>query len=156
MAGSGSSGSPDLADISGPLSEWMLSFRIKSGKANGMEEQNDHPATIDDYLAQFPEDMQNILNKIRLVIKAAAPEAEEKISYQMLGYYLNGGLIWFGAYKRHIGIYPRTPAMEASIEELSGYKGTKGSVHFPLDKPMPYELISKIVEVRVAENLKKK
>jgi uncharacterized protein YdhG (YjbR/CyaY superfamily) len=72
----------------------------------------------------------------------------------MPAYFLNGGLVWFGAYQRHIGIYPRTSGMLA-LEELSAYKGTKGSVHFPLDKPMPYELIGKIVKVRVAENLKK-
>lgn len=111
--------------------------------------------TIDDYIAQFPDNVQNILTRIRAVIKESAPQAVEKISYQMPAFYLNGGLVWFGAYKHHIGFYPRTSDMEASLKELSAYRGTKGSVHFPLDKPMPYELISKIVKVRVAENLKK-
>jgi uncharacterized protein YdhG (YjbR/CyaY superfamily) len=109
--------------------------------------------TVDEYIAQFPEDVQQILVKIREVIKASAPQAEEKISYQMPAFYLNGGLVWFGAYKQHVGFYPKTSGMEV-LEELSAYKGTKGSVHFPLDKPMPYELISKMVKIRVAENQK--
>jgi uncharacterized protein YdhG (YjbR/CyaY superfamily) len=73
----------------------------------------------------------------------------------MPGFYLNGFLVSFAVWKHHIGFYPRSSGMEASIEELSAYKGTKGSVHFPLDKPMPYELIGKLVKIRVAENLKK-
>ena len=120
-----------------------------------MEGKKGHPTTIDEYITQFPKDMQQILVKIRAVIKESAPEAVEKISYQMPAFYLNGGLVWFGVYKHHIGFYPKTSGMEAFIEELSAYKGTKGSVHFSLDKPIPYELISKIVKVRVAENLKK-
>ncbi|MHB0988438.1 MAG: iron chaperone [Bellilinea sp.] len=120
-----------------------------------MVSKNSQPATVDEYIAQFPEDMQQIMQKLRAVIKETAPEAEEKISYGMAGYYLNGGLIWFGGYKKHIGIYPRSSAMLATIKELSKYKGTKGSVHFPLDQPMPYALIRKMVEIRVAENTKK-
>jgi uncharacterized protein YdhG (YjbR/CyaY superfamily) len=119
-----------------------------------MEEKKVHSSTIDEYIAQFPEDVQQILITIRAVIKESAPEVVEKISYGMPAYFLNGGLVWFGAYQRHIGIYPRTSGMLA-LEELAAYKGTKGSVHFPLDQPMPYELIGKIVKVRAAENLKK-
>jgi len=119
-----------------------------------MEAKKDNPATIDDYIAQFPEDVQVILTKIRAVIKETAPAAEEKISYDMPSFYLNGGLVSFGAWKRHIGLYPRTSGMNA-IEGFSNYKGTKGSVHFTLDEPIPYELISKIIQVRMAENLKK-
>ncbi len=118
-----------------------------------MEGKKGHPTTIDEYISQFPEDVQHILVKIRAVIKASAPEAVEKISYQMPAFYLNGNLIWFGVHKHHIGFYPKTSGMEAFLEELSAYKGTKGSVHFPLDQPMPYELIGKIVKIRVAENL---
>lgn len=118
-----------------------------------MGPKNSQPATVDEYIAQFPEDVQQIMTKIRAVIKEAAPLAEEKISYGMAGYYVNGGLIWFGGYKKHIGIYPRTAGMVA-LKEVTTYKGTKGSVHFPLDEPMPYDLIRKIVEVRVAENTK--
>jgi uncharacterized protein YdhG (YjbR/CyaY superfamily) len=120
-----------------------------------MGEKKGQPTTIDEYIAQFPEDVQQILVKIRAVIKESAPEAVEKISYQMPGFYLNGFLVSFAVWKHHIGFYPRSSGMEASIEELSAYKGTKGSVHFPLDEPMPYELIGKLVKVRVAENLKK-
>jgi len=116
-----------------------------------MAENKTHPATVEEYIAQFPEDIRQILTRIRAVIKETAPEAVEKISYGMLGYYLYGGLFWFGAYKRHIGFYPWTSGMEAAIEGLSPYKGTKGSVHFPLDKPIPYELIRKIVQYRLAE-----
>jgi len=120
-----------------------------------MGEKKGQPTTIDEYIAQFPEDVQQILVKIRAVIKESAPEAVEKISYQMPGFYLNGFLVSFAVWKHHIGFYPRSSGMEASIEELSAYKGTKGSVHFPLDKPMPYELMGKLVKIRVAENLKK-
>jgi uncharacterized protein YdhG (YjbR/CyaY superfamily) len=120
-----------------------------------MEGKKAHPTTIDEYIAQFPENVQHILVKLRAVIKESAPEAEEKISYQMPAFYLNGDLVWFAVWKHHIGFYPKTSGMDVFIEELSAYKGTKGSVHFPLDEPMPYELISKIVKFRVAENLKK-
>jgi len=120
-----------------------------------MEEKKDHPATVDEYISQFPEDVQQILVKIRAVVKESAPNAVEKIGYQMPGYYLNGGLVWFGAYKHHIGFYPSPSGIEGLKEELSGYKQSKGAVQFPLDKPMPYELISKMVKYRVAEKTKK-
>jgi uncharacterized protein YdhG (YjbR/CyaY superfamily) len=114
-----------------------------------------NPTTIDEYIAQFPEDVQQILLKIRAVIKEAAPGAVEKISYQLPTFYLNGNLVHFGVHKHHIGFYPTPPGIAAFQEELSVYKGAKGSVQFPLDEPMPYELISQIVRFRVAENLKK-
>lgn len=113
------------------------------------------PTTVEEYIAQFPEHVQNILVKIRAVIKESAPDAVEKISYQMPGYYLNGFLVSFAVWKHHIGFYPKTSEMETFIEELSSYKGTKGSVHIPLNKPIDYELIGKIVKFRVAENLNK-
>jgi uncharacterized protein YdhG (YjbR/CyaY superfamily) len=121
-----------------------------------MEMKRGAPTTVDEYIAQYPEEVRQILGRIRAVVKESVPEAEEKISYGMPGYYLNGGLVLYGVYKRHIGFYPWTSEMEANIEGLSAYKGkgTKGSVHFPLDKPMPYELIREIVKYRVAENLK--
>lgn len=121
-----------------------------------MEEKKVRPLTVDDYIAQFPEDVQKTLVKIRAVIQETAPGAEEKISYQMPGYHLNGGLVWFGAYKHHIGFYPITPAiLDAFQEELTAYRGTKASIHFPLDQPIPYKLIAKLVKIRVVENLKK-
>lgn len=109
------------------------------------------PTSVDDYMAQFPPDIPSILRQIRAVIRETAPEAEEKISYAMPGYFLNGGLVWFGAYKHHIGLYPLTEAMMQAIPELAAYKGTKGSVHFPLDQPVPYDLVRKIVQVRLVE-----
>jgi uncharacterized protein YdhG (YjbR/CyaY superfamily) len=120
-----------------------------------MEGKKGHPTTIDEYISQFPEDVQRILVKIRAEIKESAPEAVEKISYQMPAFYLNGSLVWFAVHQHHIGFYPRASGIEAFKEELSAYKWAKGSVQFPLGKPMPYELISEIVKFRVAENLKK-
>ncbi len=120
-----------------------------------MEATKGRPTTIDEYIAQCPEDVQPILTRIRAVIKEAAPEAVERISYQMPAFYLNGMLVWFGAHKHHIGFYPMGSGIEAFKDELSVYKSAKGSVQFPLDEPMPYELISRIVKFRVVENLKK-
>jgi len=121
-----------------------------------MEGEKAHPNTIDEYIAQFPEDVQQILVKIRAVIRESAPGAVEKISYQMPGFYLNGNLVWFGAHQHHIGFYPKPSAIEAFEKDLSTYKVSKGAVQFPLDKAMPYELISQMVKFRVAENLKNK
>ena len=120
-----------------------------------MEGKNAPPTTIDEYIAQCPEDVQPILKKIRAVIKESAPQATEKISYRMPTFYLRGNLVHFAAHTHHIGFYPTPSGIEAFKEELSVYESSKGAVQFPLDKPMPYELISKIVEFRVAENLKK-
>ena len=111
--------------------------------------------SIDEYLATFPEGTQKILKELRATIKAAAPKAEEKISYQMPTFALKGNLVHFAAYKNHIGFYPTPSGIEAFKQELSMYEGAKGSVKFPIDEPLPLELISKIVEFRVAENLKK-
>jgi uncharacterized protein YdhG (YjbR/CyaY superfamily) len=89
------------------------------------------------------------------VIKETAPKAEERISYQMPGYYLNGMLVWFGAHQNHIGFYPTGAGIEAFKEQLKGYKFSKGVVQFPLDQPIPYDLIRKIVEFRIEANEKK-
>ena len=109
--------------------------------------------SIDEYIATFPEATQKILKKIRATIKAAAPEAEEKISYQMPTFTLKGNLVHFAAFKNHIGFYPTPTGIEKFKKELSVYERAKGSVQFPLDKPIPYDLISKIVKFRVKENL---
>jgi uncharacterized protein YdhG (YjbR/CyaY superfamily) len=111
---------------------------------------------IDEYIRQFPNEVQTILNEIRKVIKKAAPEAEEKISYQMPTFVLYGNLVHFAAYKNHIGFYPTPSGIEEFKEQLSGYKGAKGSVQFPIDKPIPYDLISAIVKYRVIENMSKR
>jgi uncharacterized protein YdhG (YjbR/CyaY superfamily) len=113
------------------------------------------PKTIDDYIAGFPGDVQEILQQIRLTIRQAAPDAEEKISYQMPAFTLKGNLVYFGAFKNHIGFYPIPSGIEEFKEELSVYEQGKGSVQFPLDKPIPYDLISRIVKFRVRENLAK-
>lgn len=120
-----------------------------------MDESKITYESINAYISGFSLEVQEILNTLRKVIKEAAPEAEEKISYQMPTFALHGNLVHFAAYPKHIGFYPTPSGINAFKDELSGYKGAKGSVQFPIDKPMPYELISKIVTFRVAENLKK-
>ena len=110
--------------------------------------------SIDEYIATFPEDIQKILEELRATVKAAAPEAEEKISYQMPTFFLKGNLVHFAAFKNHIGLYPTPSGTQAFKRELSSYQGAKGSIKFPIDEPLPLELIRKIVEFRVAENLK--
>jgi uncharacterized protein YdhG (YjbR/CyaY superfamily) len=112
--------------------------------------------TIDEYINTFPEDIQIILEKMRHTIRKAAPEASEVISYQMPGFKLNGSLVWFAAFKNHIGFYPTSSGIDAFKNELSSYKNSKGAVQFSLDKPIPYDLVEKIVLFRVKENLAKK
>lgn len=102
---------------------------------------------------RFPSDAQQRLQKMRQTIKKAAPQANEKISYGIPAFALNGMLIWFAAFKNHIGFYPRTSAIAAFKKELSAYKGAKGSVQFPFEKPLPLALISRMVKFRVKENL---
>ncbi len=120
-----------------------------------MDEKQPAIQTIDAYIQQFPPHIQVLLQQIRQVIHEAAPEATEKISYQMPTFYWNGNLVHFAAHSRHIGFYPAPSGIEAFQAELSAYKGAKGSVQFPLDQPMPLELIRKIVAYRVTENSNK-
>lgn len=120
-----------------------------------MEQNKATFATIDDYISQFPPEVQDILETLRKVIQESAPEAKEKISYQMPTFALHGNLVHFAAYKNHIGFYPAPSGIDAFQQELAAYKGAKGSVQFPIDKPLPYELISRIVRYRVTENMKK-
>jgi uncharacterized protein YdhG (YjbR/CyaY superfamily) len=120
-----------------------------------MDTNRTNPKTIDEYIAGFPKDIQDILEKIRATVHEAAPEAEEAISYQMPAFKLKGNLVYFAAFKEHIGFYPIPSGIEKFKNELSVYKQGKGSVQFPLDQPIPYGLISRIVKFRVEENLKK-
>ena len=120
-----------------------------------METKRVAPASIDEYIAAYPKDIQKMLKELRKTIKAAAPDAEEKISYQIPTFYLKGNLVHFGAFKDHISFFPTSSGTQAFKKELSVYKGAKGTVQFPLDKPLPLKLISKIVKFRVAENLKR-
>lgn len=120
-----------------------------------MKENKPKYTSIDEYILQFPEKVQTILEELREVIKQAAPDATEIISYQMPTFYLHGNLVHFAAYKNHIGFYPAPSGIEAFKNELSMYKGAKGSVQFPINEPLPFDLISEIVKYRVAENLNK-
>ncbi len=113
------------------------------------------PQNIDEYIADFPPDVQKVLQKIRLTVRKAAPQAEETIKYRMPTFTLNGNLVHFAAFKKHIGFYPTPTGTKEFQKELSIYKGAKGSVQFPLDQPIPFGLISKIVKFRVKENLAK-
>jgi len=111
------------------------------------------PATIDEYIHTFPKDVQAILTKIRAAIHKAAPGAEEAIKYRLATFTFHGNLVHFGAFKNHIGFYP-TPSGTATFKrELAPYAFAKGSIQFPLDKPIPYDLIVKIVKFRMQENL---
>jgi uncharacterized protein YdhG (YjbR/CyaY superfamily) len=112
--------------------------------------------SIDDYIASFPEETQKILEQIRSTIKNAAPEAKDLINYGIPTFALNGNLVHFAAFKNHIGFYPTPSGIEAFRKELSSYEGAKGSVKFPIDKPMPLDLITKIVKFRVQESVAKK
>jgi uncharacterized protein YdhG (YjbR/CyaY superfamily) len=133
----------------------MRSPQYQRNKSEGKNMNTDRtaPKTIDEYIAGFPDDVQAILKKIRMTIRKAAPDAQETISYQIPTFTLKGNLVHFAAYKNHIGFYPTSTGIEKFKKELSVYKGAKGSVQFPLDQPVPFELISKIVKFRVKENL---
>lgn len=111
--------------------------------------------SIDEYIRSFPEDIQKLLKEVRAAINATAPDATEKISYQIPTFYLNGNLVHFAAFKKHIGFYPTSSGISAFQDELKGYKSAKGSVQFPLNKPMPIALIKRIVKYRVKENIQK-
>ena len=112
-------------------------------------------ATIDECIATYPKDVQAVLQKLRATIKKAAPKAEETISYGIPTFKLYGNLVHFSGYKHHIGFYPGAGGIKAFSKEISGYKSAKGSVQFPLDKPLPYALVTKIVKFRVKQNLEK-
>ncbi len=109
--------------------------------------------SIDEYIATFPDHVQAQLQAMRAAIHAAAPDAEERISYAMPAFAQNGILVYFAALKNHIGFYPTSSGVEAFEQELAGYVSTKGALRFPLNEPLPVELISRIVRFRVAENL---
>ena len=111
--------------------------------------------SMDEYIATFPEEIRKILEEIRATVRAVAPDAQEKISYQMPTFFLKGNLVHFAAFKNHIGFYPTPSGTQAFRDEISIYQGAKGSIRFPLDQPMPLDLIRRIVEFRVQENLDK-
>ena len=109
--------------------------------------------SIDEYIAVFPKNVQIILEEFRQAVRDAAPQAEEAISYQMPAFKLNGNLVWFAAYKNHIGFYPTSSAIEAFKGKLIPYEISKGTVKFPLNEPIPFDLVKEMVRFRVKENL---
>ncbi len=111
--------------------------------------------TIDEYIAQCPETYHPLLQSVRETIRAAAPDATEKISWQMPTFYQNGNLIHFALQKKHIGIYPGSSGVEHFAEKLKDYQTSKGTIQFPLDKPIPHALIAEITRFRVEENTRK-
>ncbi len=121
-----------------------------------MSTQQTAPTNIDEYIAGFPTDVQVILEQIRQTVRNAAPDAKETIKYQMPTFTLNGNLVYFAAFKKHVGFYPPVATGSAKFKkELAVYEGAKGSLIFPLDQPIPFNLISRIVKFRVKENLAK-
>ena len=119
-----------------------------------MKRNQPTPQTIDEYISGFPAEVQEVLQKIRMTIRKAAPKAEESMSYKMPTFNLNGHyLVYFAAYKNHIGFYPAPIGVPEFQEALSRYQAGKGTLQFPLDQPIPYPIITKIVKYRVKENL---
>ena len=110
-------------------------------------------STIDEYIGYYPADVQQLLQQIRLAVAKAAPKAVETISYSMPAFRQNGIIVWFAAFKNHIGFYPGVSGIAHFKKELSRFKSAKGSVQFPMDEPLPLGLVSRIVRFRVAEKL---
>lgn len=120
-----------------------------------MSTQKKPPQDFDEYIAGFPAELRQILEKIRTTIKTAAPHAQETIKYGMPTFTLDGNLVHFAAFKKHIGLFPPVKGDQKLKKQLSVYEGEKGSLKFPLDAPIPYALIAKVVKVRVKENLQR-
>lgn len=120
-----------------------------------MDKQKSAYRSIDEYIASFPVEIQARLSAMRSAIREAAPEAKEKISYQMPAFFQNGVLVYFAAFKNHIGFYPTSSGIEAFAAELASYKSGRGSVQFPLDQPLPIDLVKRIVSFRVTEATRK-
>jgi uncharacterized protein YdhG (YjbR/CyaY superfamily) len=118
-----------------------------------MNADRETPQTIDEYIAGFPKEVQEILQQVRATISGAAPDAEEVIKYRLPTFTLKGNLVHFGAFQKHIGFYPTPTGIERFKNELSAYQSSKGAVQFPLDRAIPFDLISRIVKFRVEENL---
>jgi uncharacterized protein YdhG (YjbR/CyaY superfamily) len=114
------------------------------------------PASVDEYIGGFPPDVQAELVKIRALIRETLPDAEERISYGIPGYYQHGQVIFFAAYPRHISVYPAPAGVEEFKADLDRYQQGKGTFQFPLDQPVPYDLIRRTAEYRLAQNLEKK
>jgi uncharacterized protein YdhG (YjbR/CyaY superfamily) len=131
------------------MMEWIEGLTMKKVKPGAT------PKTVDDYLAALPEEARATLEKIRKAIKAAAPKATEGISYQMPMYKQNGMLMGFAAFKNHCSIFPGAKPMETYKDELKAYKTSKGTIRFPIGKPLPSALVNKLIKTRIAENEKR-
>ena len=112
-------------------------------------------ASVDEYIRAFPRATQNRLREIRSIVRSLAPDATEKISYRMPAFFLHGFIVYFAAFKNHIGFYPGASGVAAFQDEIQNYKSAKGSIQFPHDRPLPAALIKRIVKYRVKENLQK-
>ena len=128
---------------------------LSNAEANAMNPRRT-PKTVDEYIATSPKNIQRILQQFRQAIKEAAPQAEEVISYQMPAFKQDGILVWFAAFKNHIGFYPKTSAIEAFKNRLVPYQTSKGTIRFPINEPIPLDLVKEIVTFRIKENLNKK
>lgn len=111
--------------------------------------------SVDEYISYFPTETRHILNELKRIIGKAAPNAEEKISYNMPAFFQNGVLVYFAAYKNHIGFYPTPSGVKAFQKEITKYKSSKGAIQFPIDEPLPAKLITQIVKFRLQENMDK-
>ncbi len=120
-----------------------------------MDEKPNQPTTVEAYIAGFPPEVQAILTRLRETIRSAAPDAEERIAYAMPSYYLNGPLVYFAAFKKHVGFYAAGASMDAFKDEVAPYKQSKGTIQFPLNQPIPYDLIARMTEYRAAQNRQK-
>jgi uncharacterized protein YdhG (YjbR/CyaY superfamily) len=131
--------------------------KVKSGNRSPAAKGRGIPKNIDDYLARVPEPARSTLNKVRAAIRSAAPrEATETISYRMPAFRYNGVLVWFAAFSSHCSFFPTAAVIKAFQNELRGFATSKGTIHFPVDKPLPAALVKKMVKLRVAQNESKK
>jgi uncharacterized protein YdhG (YjbR/CyaY superfamily) len=131
--------------------------KIKSGDRSFAPKGNGAPKTVDEYIAGVPEPARNALNRIRAAIRSAVPpQATETISYRIPAFSYNGVLVWFAAFSNHCSLFPTAAVIEAFKKELKGFSTSKGTVHFPMDKPLPIALIKKLVKARVAQKESKK
>lgn len=120
-----------------------------------MQARSKRYTSVDEYLADQPEKIRDLLEALRGIIKKAAPRVTERISYNMPAYDLNGILVYFAGYKGHIGFYPTASGIRAFQQEIAKFENSKGAIRFPLDKPLPKTLITQIVKFRLQENLEK-
>ena len=130
---------------------------MKSGNRSSAAEGNGAPKNVDEYLAGVPEPARSTLNKVRAAIRSAVPpEASETISYRIPAFKYNGVLVWFAAFSDHCSLFPTAAIVEAFKNELKGFSTSKGTIHFPTDKPLPTALVKRLVKARVAQNESKK